>query len=129
MNSNKIIKITHIPNLQLGTPNECHRNAFWYCMENNCNFVCGWILNEYMNIPHCIAEQDGVYIDNTLNKEREFKIYHTYTKDEIYKIFSTEQSFFIPFMGNMKCVYDGNKKLTSEDMDYWWEYIRQREIN
>lgn len=113
----KIITITHKDNLEVGEPHQCHFNAYQYAMENECNFVCGWI----GITPHCICEKDGEYIDPTLNRECEFKIFHTYTFEEIDDIFYAEESTFIPFMGNSNVIYDGMKKV--EDVNEWFEYV------
>ena len=113
------IKITHKPNLEVGESHQCHFNAYQYAMENDCNFVCGWI----GITPHCIVEKDGEYLDPTLNKSTDFKIFHTYTAEDIDDIFYAEESTFIPFQGNTKVVYDGMKKVEQEDLKEWWEYI------
>ena len=113
------IKITHKPNLEVGEPHQCHFNAYQYAMENDCNFVCGW----RDTTPHCIGEKDGEYIDPTLNRKADFKIFHTYTAEEIDNIFYAEESTFIPFQGNNKVVYDGMKKVEQEDLNEWWNYI------
>lgn len=119
------IKITNKPNLELGTPNQCHYNAAMYAIENDCNFVCGWLLYENSNLktPHCICCKDGEYIDPTLNRETYFKIFHTYTAEEIDDIFYAEESTFIPFQGNNKVIYDGMKKVEQDELKEWWDYI------
>ena len=122
------VRITEIKGLKKGKPNHCHQNAFYYCLDNDCKFVCGWLIEEGINIPHCICEKDGVYIDPTLNKEKEFKIYYTYTKEEIYNIFRTEESFFIPFQGNYKSIYDGTRKLNDEEARNWLKYLIKVEM-
>lgn len=121
----KVVKITHKPNLEVGTPKQCHYNAAMYAIENDCNFVCGWLIYENSNCktPHCICEKDGEYIDPTLNKESEFKIFHTYTAEEIDDIFCAEEQAFIPFQGNYKSVYDGLRKVKEEELRDWWIYI------
>lgn len=115
----QLVKITHKPNLEVGEPHQCHFNAYQYAMENDCNFVCGWI----GTTPHCIVEKDGEYIDPTLNRECNFKIFHTYTAEEIDDIFYAEESTFIPFQGNNNVVYDGMKKVEQDDLKEWWNYI------
>ena len=115
----QVVKIKHIPNLEVGEPHQCHFNAAEYAMKNDCNFVCGWI----GTTPHCIVENDGEYIDPTLNREADFKIFHTYTAEEIDDIFYAEESTFIPFQGNYKSVYDGTRKVKDEELRDWWIYI------
>lgn len=114
-----VVKITHKPNLELGEPNECHTNAAMYALDNDCNFVCGWL----GITPHCIVEKDGEYIDPTLNREADFKIFHTYTAEEICDIFNEEGESFIPFQGNYNSVYDGMRKVKDEELEEWWKYI------
>lgn len=125
MNRGQTIKITHKPNLEVGTPNECHHNAAMYAIDNDCNFVCGWLVyeNTTYKTPHCICEKDGEYIDPTLNREEDFKIFHTYTAEEICDIFDEEGEAFIPFQGNYKVVYDGTRKLKDDEIEEWWKYI------
>ena len=106
----KVVKIKHIPNLEVGEPHQCHFNAYEYAMKNKCEFVCGFL----GHTPHCICRQNCEYIDPTLNKEGDFKIFHIYTFREIVKIFHKEGSFFIPFIGNYKVVYDGLRKVKEE---------------
>ena len=115
----KVIRITKKENLKLGELHNCHFNAAEYAIENNCNFVCGWVNGN----PHCICEKDGEYIDPTLNIEDDFKIFHTYTAEEICKIFNKEGEAFIPFQGNYNSVYDGMRKLKDDELEEWWEYI------
>ena len=115
----QVVRIKHIPNLEVGEPHQCHFNAAEYAIANNCKFVCGFL----GHTPHCIVEKDGEYIDPTLNEERDFKIFHTYTAYEICKIFNEEGESFIPFQGNYKSVYDGTRKLTEEELRDWWIYI------
>ena len=121
----KVVKITHKPNLEVGTPNQCHYNAAMYAIDNDCNFVCGWLIyeNSTCKTPHCICEKDGEYIDPTLNKASDFKIFHTYTAEEICDIFDEEGCAFIPFKGNYKSVYDGMRKVKEEELRDWWIYI------
>ena len=57
------------------------------------------------------------------NEERDFKIFHTYTDEEIYDIFYAECEAFIPLQGNYKVVYDGLMKLKEEELRDWWIYI------
>ena len=114
-----VVKITKKENLKLGKPHYCHQNAYEYAMKNNCEFVCGFL----GHTPHCICRQNGEYIDPTLNKEGDFKIFHIYTFREILKIFRKEGSFFIPFQGNYKVVYDGLRKVKEEELRDWWIYI------
>ena len=115
----QVVRITKKENLKLGTPHNCHKNAYEYAMKNNCEFVCGFL----GHTPHCICRQNGEYIDPTLNIEEDFKIFHIYTFREIAKIFCKEGSFFIPFIGNYKVVYDGLRKLKEEELRDWWIYI------
>ena len=115
----QVVRITKKKNLKLGTPHNCHQNAFEYAMKNNCEFVCGFL----GHTPHCICRQNGEYIDPTLNKESDFKIFHIYTFREIAKIFLKEGSLFIPFNGNYKVVYDGLRKVKDEELRDWWIYI------
>lgn len=121
----KVVKITHKPNLEVGESNQCHYNAAMYAIDNDCNFVCGWLKNRNSNlgIPHCICEKYGEYIDPTLNRESYFKIFHTYTAEEICDIFDEEGCAFIPFNGNYKVVYDGLRKVKEEELRDWWNYL------
>lgn len=116
-----LVRITKKENLKLGTPRRCYHNAAVYALENNCNYVCGWLTTGF---PHCICEKDGEYIDPTLNEERDFKIFHTYTAEEIWKIFNGEGYAFVPFEG-CKYVkpYDGMRKLKKEEVKEWRKYI------
>ena len=122
-----VVKITNKDNLKLGTPHRCYHNAAVYALENNCNYVCGWIENGY-GYPHCICEMNGEYIDPTLNEEYDFKIFHIYTAEEIWKIFNEEGYAFIPFEG-CKFVkpYDGMRKLKKEEVKEWRKYIEKIE--
>ena len=115
----QVVRITKKENLKLGELHNCHFNAAEYAIENNCKFVCGWL----NTTPHCIVEKDGEYIDPTLNREADFKIFHTYTAYEICKIFNKEGCAFIPFIGNYDSVYDGMRKLKDDELEEWWEYI------
>lgn len=119
------VKITHKPNLEVGTPNECHHNSAMYAIDNDCDFVCGWLIyeNSTYKLPHCICKQNGEYIDPTLNKAADFKIFHIYTAEEICDIYDEEGEAFIPFQGNYNVVYDGMKKVGQEDIKEWWNYI------
>ena len=76
-----------------------------------------------LGIPHCIVEKDGEYIDPTLNEERDFKIFHIYTAEQIDDIFYEEGEAFIPFQYNYGSVYDGTRKLKEEELRDWWIYI------
>ena len=115
----QVVKITKKENLKLGELHNCHFNAAEYAIANNCKFVCGWL----NTTPHCICEKDGEYIDPTLNREADFKIFHTYTAYEICKIFNKEGYAFIPFIGNYGSVYDGMRKVKDDELEEWWEYI------
>ena len=115
----QVVRITKKENLKLGELHNCHFNAAEYAIANNCKFVCGWL----NTTPHCICEKDGEYIDPTLNREADFKIFHTYTAYEICKIFNKEGYAFIPFIGNYGSVYDGMRKLKDDELEEWWEYI------
>lgn len=127
----QIVKITNKQNLELGKPNECHANAAIYAIENDCDFVCGWLMYEdtTYKTPHCICCKDGEYIDPTLNRESEFKIFHVYTAEEICSIFDEEGEAFIPFQGNYKVVYDGMKKVEPDDLEEWWNYVCKINLN
>lgn len=120
-----VVKITHKPNLEVGEPHNCHYNAAMYAIDNDCNFVCGWLIyeNSTYKTPHCIVEKDGDFIDPTLNRATDFKIFHTYTAEEICDIYDEEGEAFIPFQGNCNAVYDGMKKVNAEDIKEWWNYI------
>lgn len=115
----QVVRITKKENLKLGELHNCHFNAAEYAIANNCKFVCGWL----NTTPHCIVEKDGEYIDPTLNEERDFKIFHTYTAYDICKIFNKEGYSFIPFIGNYGSVYDGMRKLKDYELEEWFEYI------
>ena len=115
----QVVKITKKENLKLGELHNCHFNAAEYAIANNCKFVCGWL----NTTPHCIVEKDGEYIDPTLNREADFKIFHTYTAYEICKIFNKEGYAFIPFIGNYDSVYDGMRKVKDDELEEWFEYI------
>ena len=115
----QVVRITKKENIKLGEPHQCHFNAAEYAIENDCNFVCGFI----GHTPHCICEKDGEYIDPTLNKDSDFKIFHIYTAEEICDIFDEEGCTFIPFQGNYVSVYDGMRKLKDEELRDWWIYI------
>ena len=123
----QVVRIKHIPNIEVGEPHQCHFNAAEYAIENNCNFVCGWLKNKNSNlgIPHCICEKDGEYLDPTLNREADFKIFHTYTAEAIDDIFYAEGEAFFPFQGNYKSVYDGTRKVKDDEIEEWWEYIHK----
>lgn len=125
----QIVKITKKENLKLGRPNECHANAAIYAIENDCDFVCGWLIYQdtTYKTPHCICCKDGEFIDPTLNRESEFKVFHAYTAEEICSIFDEEGESFIPFQGNNKVVYDGMKRV-EQDED-WWNYLLKMSIN
>lgn len=115
----ELVRITKKDNIKLGELHNCHFNAAEYAIENNCKFVCGWL----NTTPHCIVEKDGEYIDPTLNREADFKIFHTYTAEEICDIFNEEGYAFIPFIGNYGSVYDGTRKVKDEELEEWFEYI------
>ena len=115
----KVVRITKKENLKLGELHNCHFNAAEYALDNACNFVCGWVNGN----PHCICEKDGEYIDPTLNREDDFKIFHIYTANEICKIFNKEGEAFIPFIGNYNSVYDGTRKVKDDELEEWFEYI------
>ena len=58
------------------------------------------------------------------NEERDFKIFHTYTSEEICNIFDEEGCAFIPFKGSVVSnIYDGKRKLKDEELRDWWIYI------
>lgn len=124
------VQITHIPTLECGEPKQCHYNAAMYAIENDCTFVCGW-LDGVMPIPHCIVENNGIYIDPTINEERQFRPFRTYTPEQINKLFSKVGMAFIPFMGDgfgNHC-YDGMKKIPKKDMDNWMNNINNLMYN
>ena len=115
----QVVRITKKENLKLWELHNCHFNAAEYAIANKCEFVCGFL----GHTPHCICRQNGEYIDPTLNKESDFKIFHIYTAYEICKIFNKEGYAFIPFIGNYGSVYDGMRKLKEEELRDWWIYI------
>ena len=115
----QVVKIKHITNFEFGEPHQCHFNAYEYAMKNKCEFVCGLL----GHTQHCICRQNGEYIDPTLNKESDFKIFHIYTAEQIDDIFYEEGCAFIPFQGNYGSVYDGMRKLKEEELRDWWIYI------
>lgn len=122
----QVVRITKKKNLKLGNSQDCHFNAAEYAIENDCNFVCGWLKNRNSNlgIPHCICEKDGEYIDPTLNREADFKIFHIYTAEEICDIFDEEGYAFIPFIGSRYTnIYDGLRKVKYEELRDWCIYI------
>ena len=76
-----------------------------------------------LGIPHFICRQNCEYIDQTLNIEEYFKIFHIYTAEEICDIFDEESCAFIPFQCNYGSVYDEMRKLKEEELRDWWIYI------
>lgn len=77
-------------------PHQCHKNAYNYCYDHyGCKFVVGYIMNG--SIAHCIVQTpEGKYIDPTLNERQEFIVDEIYDFNDIMKIFSNEQMYFIP---------------------------------
>lgn len=120
------VQIKHIPILEVGEAHQCHYNSAMYAIENDCNFVCGF-LDNLLSIPHCIAEKDGIYIDPTLNREQKFRVVATYTPAEINEIFSKVGMAFIPFMGDELGynAYDGMKRVPNEELESWHNYINE----
>ena len=57
MSNNKkgtIVEVKKIKGLKKGESNCCHFNSAMYAIENNCNFVCGWLYsNGKYPIPQC----------------------------------------------------------------------------
>ena len=77
-----------------------------------------------LGIPHCICRQNCEYIDPTLNREEDFKIFHIYTAEQIDDIFYEEGYAFIQFQGSIDTnIYDGMRKLKDEELRDWWIYI------
>ena len=120
MSNNKkgaIVDIKEVENLEMGEAKKCHFNSAIYAIENDCNFVCGWL---YSN---------GKYFDTTLNRNGKFKIYHTYTADEIKAIYDEVGVSFIPFeivySESQKdfYVFDGNERVTREKYNDFIDYI------
>lgn len=105
------VQIKHIPTLEVGEAHQCHYNSAMYAIENDCNFVCGFLDNK-LSIPHCIAEKDGIYIDPTLNREQKFRVVGM---------------AFIPFMGDELGynAYDGMKRVPNEELESWHNYINE----
>ena len=133
MSNNKkgaIVEVKKVENLEMGEAKKCHLNSAIYAIENDCNFVCGWLYsNGKYPIPHCINEKDGKYFDTTLNKNGKFKIYHTYTADEIKAIYDEVGVSFIPFetvYSESKkdfYVFDGNERVTADRYNEFMDYI------
>lgn len=126
----KVVEITKIKNFKKGEANQCHYNSAIYAIRNNCNFVCGWYYSAgRIPIAHCINEKDGVYFDTTLNKGGKFKIFHTYTAEEICNIFDEVGQAFIPFQGTYSdklkdyCIYNGTELVPSEKYEEFTEYV------
>ena len=127
-----IVEVKEVENLEKGMANQCHLNSAVYAIENDCNFVCGWLYDygKYP-IPHCINEKDGKYFDVTLNKNGKFKIYHTYTADEIKAIYDEVGVSFIPFetvySESQKdfYVFDGNERVTADRYNDFKDYINK----
>ena len=127
-----IVEVKEVENLEMGEANQCHLNSAVYAIENDCNFVCGWLYsNGKYPIPHCINEKDGKYFDTTLNKNGKFKIYHTYTADEIKAIYDEVGVSFIPFetvySESQKDFYtfDGNERVTADRYNDFKDYINK----
>ena len=132
MSNNKkgaIVEVKKIKGLKKGESNCCHFNSAVYAIENNCNFVCGWLYVDKYPIPHCINEKDGKYFDVTLNENNKFKIYHTYTAEEINDIFDEVGAYFIPFETVYSeaqddfYIFDGNERVTRERYNDFIDYI------
>ena len=127
-----IVDIKEVENLEMGEAKKCHLNSAIYAIENDCNFVCGWLYsNGKYPIPHCINEKDGKYFDTTLNRNGKFKIYHTYTADEIKAIYDEVGVSFIPFeivySESQKdfYVFDGNERVTADKYNDFKDYINK----
>ena len=127
-----IVDIKEVENLEMGEAKKCHLNSAIYAIENDCNFVCGWLYsNGKYPIPHCINEKDGKYFDTTLNRNGKFKIYHTYTADEIKAIYDEVGVSFIPFetvySESQKdfYVFDGNERVTADRYNDFMDYINK----
>ena len=124
-----IVDVKEVENLEKGMANQCHFNSAIYAIENDCNFVCGWLYVDKYPIPHCINEKDGKYFDVTLNENNKFKIYHTYTAEEINDIFDEVGACFIPFeivYSESKkdfYVFDGNERVTADRYNDFKDYI------
>ena len=135
MSNNKkgaIVEVKEVENLEKGKAKQCHFNSAVYAIENDCNFVCGWLYsNGKYPIPHCINEKDGKYFDTTLNKNGKFKIYHIYTADEIKAIYDEVGVSFIPFetvYSESKkdfYVFDGNERVTTDRYNDFRDYINK----
>lgn len=132
MSNNKkgtIVEVKKIKGLKKGESNCCHFNSAVYAIENDCNFVCGWLYVDKYPIPHCINEKDGKYFDVTLNENNKFKIYHTYTAEEINNIFDEVGAYFIPFETVYSeaqddfYIFDGNERVTRERYNDFIDYI------
>lgn len=131
----KVIKITKVKDLTMGEPHNCHFNSAIYAIDNDCNFVCGWYYSggKYP-IAHCIVEKNGKYIDPTLNEGGKFKIFHTYTAEQICEIFNREGKAFIPFEGCINIngesvVYNGMDIVSEDEMKRWWDYTFEMRNN
>lgn len=124
-----IVEVKEIKGLKKGESNCCHFNSAVYAIENNCNFVCGWLYVDKYPMPHCINEKDGKYFDVTLNENGKFKIYHTYTAEEINNIFDEVGAYFIPFETVYSeaqddfYIFDGNERVPRERYNDFIEYI------
>lgn len=124
-----IVDVKEVENLKKGESNCCHFNSAVYAIENDCNFVCGWLYVDKYPIPHCINEKDGKYFDVTLNENNKFKIYHTYTAKEINDIFDEVGAYFIPFETVYSeaqddfYIFDGNERVTRERYNDFIDYI------
>ena len=126
-----IVEVEEIEDLEMGEAKQCHFNSAMYAIENDCNFVCGWFYSNGYPIPHCINEKDGKYFDVTLNRNGKFKIYHTYTADEIAAIYDEVGVSFIPFETVYSeaqedfYIYDGNERVTTNRYNDFMDEINK----
>lgn len=126
-----IVEVEEVENLEMGKAKQCHFNSAVYAIENDCNFVCGWFYSNGYPIPHCINEKDGKYFDTTLNRNGKFKIYHTYTAEEIQAIYDEVGVSFIPFETVYSdaqedfYIFDGNERVTTDRYNNFMDYINK----
>lgn len=126
-----IVEVEEVENLEMGEAKQCHFNSAMYAIENDCNFVCGWFYSNGYPIPHCINEKDGKYFDTTLNRNGKFKIYHTYTAEEIQAIYDEVGVSFIPFETVYSdaqedfYIFDGNERVTTDRYNEFMDEINK----
>lgn len=128
----EVVDITRVEDLEVGAPHQCHFNSAMYAIENDCNFVCGWYYSSgKYPIPHCVNEKDGKYFDTTLNENGKFKVYHTYTAEEISDIYDEVGVAFVPFemvyseSQGEYYVYDGNERVTEDKFNDFMDHINK----